>query len=159
MTAAQGCLHARHALVRHALEEADVEAQLIPLDGRACAKHTNRSVVRGVSRCVVGAFVVVGGALTLDLNKREADGGLPLLWRFEDPARANDEMVSASKIGRVSGRAFEACGLQVVERFANFCVLAVVCERKQAVSAARGEEHEGREGRVRGGDSQASGKW
>ena len=35
VTAAQGCLHARHALVRHALEEADVEAELVPLDGRA----------------------------------------------------------------------------------------------------------------------------
>jgi hypothetical protein len=32
VTAAQGRLHARHALVRHALEEADIEAELIPLD-------------------------------------------------------------------------------------------------------------------------------
>ena len=32
VTAAKGCLHARDTLVRHALEETDVEAELVPLD-------------------------------------------------------------------------------------------------------------------------------
>ena len=50
-----GCRHTRHALVRHALEEAHVKAQLVPLDG--------------------GAF---------DLDERQADRGLPVLRRLQD---------------------------------------------------------------------------
>ena len=48
-------LHARNAFVWHALEQADVEAQLIPLDGRA-----------------------------LDADEGEGNAGLPLLRGLQD---------------------------------------------------------------------------
>ena len=61
---------------RHTLQKADVEAELIPLDGGAN-----------------------------DADKGEGDAGLPVLGRLED---------------------------EVVQRFANFCVLSVErCEAKE----------------------------
>jgi hypothetical protein len=53
VAAAQGGLHARDALVRHALEQTDVEAQLIPLDGGADDAHKGE---RHAGLPVLGAF-------------------------------------------------------------------------------------------------------
>ena len=55
MLAAKRGLHARHALIRHALHQADIKLDLVPLDDRA-----------------------------LDLEEGEADRRLPILGAFED---------------------------------------------------------------------------
>ena len=39
VTTAQGCLHARDSLVRNTLQQADVEAHLVPLDGLFKSKN------------------------------------------------------------------------------------------------------------------------
>ena len=69
VTAAKRGLHARDALVGHTLQETDIEAELVPLDGGAD-----------------------------DAHKGQRHAGLPVLGRLED---------------------------EVVERFADFCVLTV----------------------------------
>jgi hypothetical protein len=107
VAAAQGGLHARDALVRHALEQTDVEAQLIPLDGGAD-----------------------------DAHKGERHAGLPVLGRLRAKVKTAGEwtLATAVVVWNVTQQRDMWGGAyledEVVQRLTDLRVLAVECIRE-----------------------------
>jgi len=104
VTAAQAGRHARDALIRHALKQADVEADLVPFHRCPnCQKQTRSLDVCSGTALRTGTMLRAGART--DLHKRQGDLRVPLLGRLED---------------------------EVVQGLADLRVLAVVLQGKQA---------------------------